>query len=240
MIVRSMPSKNFTIVKNSILERSDISLKAKGLWAFLMTKPDNWSTSIRGLANELNDGETVIRSALKELGSVGLYIKSRSKNKSGRFVWEDCVYSEPQPLVGNPRLGKPRVENLHMVKRGGTNTEEASTDKTNTDINIYPIRSYVKVENQASAGDMFSYWKMTTGISLTGNVQANKNACERLLDKYSKNDLEKLIRLVAASYDDKFAPRVGDFVELENKTNSLLVWAKQQVAATRPQEEYII
>lgn len=52
---------------NALLNQSDISLKAKGLFAYIQSKPDGWDFSSERIANDHTDGRDGIRSALKEL-----------------------------------------------------------------------------------------------------------------------------------------------------------------------------
>lgn len=96
MIVRNRPEKDFTVLRNEVLERDDLSLKAKGLWAFLMTKPDGWQTTINGLQSQLSEGKRSLQGALRELEQAGLYrkVKIIVKGQKG-VVWEDYVYDQP-------------------------------------------------------------------------------------------------------------------------------------------------
>ena len=59
--------ENFTQISNDILSDKDLSLKAKGLYAFLCSKPDDWDFSYDGLSFQLQEGEKAIRSAVREL-----------------------------------------------------------------------------------------------------------------------------------------------------------------------------
>lgn len=126
MIIKSTPNKDFTVMRNAVLTRSDLSLKAKGLWAFLMTKPDGWQTTIRGLAAQLPEGKDAIMATLRELEAVGLYAKKRVNNKDGTFSWEDFVFDEPCP--GLPYMDNPNPANPPQV----------NTDKVNTELRVLP------------------------------------------------------------------------------------------------------
>ena len=64
-------SVNFTQVSNVILNDKCLSAKAKGVYCYLFSKPDNWDFSSERIANEFSDGEKSIRSALKELEDAG-------------------------------------------------------------------------------------------------------------------------------------------------------------------------
>ena len=62
---------NYTIIPNAILEDKALSLKARGLLVFMLSRPPKWRFSIRGLVSATGQGERVIESALKELQKAG-------------------------------------------------------------------------------------------------------------------------------------------------------------------------
>lgn len=140
MIIRNKPSRDFTIVRNAALESRDLSLKAKGLWAFLMTKPDGWNVTIHGLAAQLCDGERAIRSALKELEAAGLYKKVRTITAGTQGVqWQDYIYDQPQSDLQIAQLQNVQVRNAHVRNarlRNETlvNTELEKTERVKTEL----------------------------------------------------------------------------------------------------------
>lgn len=75
---------------------------------------------------------------------------------------------------------------------------------------------------------MFGYWNNEVGYAITSKLQANRRACNNLLKKHGEAGLEKLIKGVAVSSDDQYAPRIADFTELQSKLNSLILWGKKQ------------
>jgi predicted transcriptional regulator len=75
---------------------------------------------------------------------------------------------------------------------------------------------------------LVEYWHEQTGVKISSAKQANRNACNNLLKKYGVDDVQKLIRMVAAAQEDKFAPRIADFTELQAKLNKLALWSKTQ------------
>ena len=46
---------NFTQVSNEILNNKNISAKAKGIYAYLFSKPDDWSFAYNRIASEFSD-----------------------------------------------------------------------------------------------------------------------------------------------------------------------------------------
>ncbi len=84
----------FTMVANDVLYRDDISLKAKGLFAYLFSKPDGWDFAARRIANECVEEYKAILAGLRELEKAGLL--KRQKQGDGRMDYL-IEYSDPQP-----------------------------------------------------------------------------------------------------------------------------------------------
>lgn len=73
---------------------SSISLKAKGLWAQCLARPDDWQFHVKELATHCKEGERAIYSAIDELIENGyaLRIDSYEKGEDGRFCSRNCEY----------------------------------------------------------------------------------------------------------------------------------------------------
>ena len=51
---------NFTQVPNQIINDERVSLKAKGLYLYFVSKPDNWQFSLNGMASQLKESKPSI------------------------------------------------------------------------------------------------------------------------------------------------------------------------------------
>lgn len=76
--------------------------------------------------------------------------------------------------------------------------------------------------------EMFEYWTDKVGYPIKSKVKANRNACSTLVKSHGKDSIKSLIRGVAIAQNDRYAPRIGDFVELQSKLSSLLAWSKSK------------
>lgn len=95
----------FTQVPNQLLLDKDLSLKAKGLWTYMQSKPNNWDFSAARIAKELSEGRDAILSALKELIEIG-YVR-RVKKPSGHIEYKLLVKPKTEkPTVGKPHQGE--------------------------------------------------------------------------------------------------------------------------------------
>lgn len=96
---------DFTMVSNGVLRNPEASLKAKGLYAYLYSKPDDWDFSAKRIAKENKDEVDSIGSGLKELEALGYLI--RKKLKTGRVQYliqvESTKPKEPEPEPEKPK-----------------------------------------------------------------------------------------------------------------------------------------
>jgi hypothetical protein len=120
MTIRIDKNENYTTIANFALNDPNLSLKAKGLWAFLMSKPNDWKISYRGLMSQLKEGQSAILSAMKELEKEGYLVRGEKfRMPGGTFKQDDSILFE-----------KPCVENLSAdSSRTKVNTDKVNTDK---------------------------------------------------------------------------------------------------------------
>lgn len=72
-VFRVEKTKDFTVMSNHHLRNVSLSLKAKGLLSLMLSLPDNWDYTTKGLAHICKDGVDSISSAIKELEKQGYH-----------------------------------------------------------------------------------------------------------------------------------------------------------------------
>ena len=127
MILRTRKNKNYTTLCNVALNDPALSLKAKGLFAFLMSKPDDWRISYRGLTTQLKEGKDAILGALKELEDAGYLQRSRRQTPSGKLIWESVLQEET--MRGKPAHGKNGGQTMRGKTARGKPAHIVNTDK---------------------------------------------------------------------------------------------------------------
>lgn len=119
----------FTQISNALLNDITLSLKAKGLYAYMYSKPDNWNFTIRSMSSQLREGYEAIQRALKELKEHG-WIKY-DKKQSGEGVY--TILYEPEtekPIMENSQKREtPLSENPIMVKPDRINNKDTNNNK---------------------------------------------------------------------------------------------------------------
>lgn len=96
---------------------SGLSWKAKGLLAYLLSKPDDWQVYERDVIAHARDSRDSVRAGLKELEAAGYIQRAQARNESGRFAEKEYRVFE-RPLVGHSLVGgdSPATENPSTVK----------------------------------------------------------------------------------------------------------------------------
>lgn len=111
--------RGYVKVYNEIIYEPNLSLKAKGLWAYLYAKPNNWEFSAERIKLESKDGLDSVRTGLIELEQFGLLIRRKYQNNKGHWDYDYEILTIPNlenptaenPSLENPTLEKPTVEN---------------------------------------------------------------------------------------------------------------------------------
>jgi hypothetical protein len=115
----------YSVINNHCLRNKNITEKAKGVFAIIMSLPDNWDFSINGLITICNGGESAIRSAIKELIENGYCQRSVIKHPTTKRIidWE-YTFSE-KPLCDFPQMGNPQMGNPHLGNHTQLNKDES-------------------------------------------------------------------------------------------------------------------
>lgn len=101
----------FTVVPNSMLRCANLSLKAKGLYAYLYSKPDDYDFAAARIALENIDGRDAVLAGMNELLASG-YV-TRQKLGTGRIEYTIWVEPKTEKPVLDPEPEKPTVGISH-------------------------------------------------------------------------------------------------------------------------------
>ena len=156
-VFRVEKTKDFTIMSNHHLRNAELSLKAKGLLSLMLSLPEDWDYTTKGLAHICKDGVDSITTALKELERHGYLTRQRLRYDNGQLgdieytIHEKPVTLEKQevppkrenPRQVNPRQAKPEQAEPEQENPAQLNTNPQRTKKSKTDISrtyqsIYP------------------------------------------------------------------------------------------------------
>lgn len=147
-VIRIRHQNNYVVLNKEVLEHPNLTLKAKGLWAFCMAKPDNWEFHLSQLQHTLIEGRTAITNAINELIKFGFCLRIQRKDEYGQ--WATCdyeVYETAQikkclPICENPLADNRLAENQLLLSNNKelNNNKEREEDKPLT-----PTFSFLRV-----------------------------------------------------------------------------------------------
>ena len=121
---------NYTIVINELFKRNDVSARAKGIYAYIMTLPDNWKIYKSELYEHFSEGRDSIDKAFKELEKLGYITKERAKNKDGKFDgWNYEIFEslDDTDSLKNRKSEMPKSVNPQLLSTDSS----PSTERTN-------------------------------------------------------------------------------------------------------------
>ena len=114
-VFRIEKTRDYTVMANHHLRNTALSLKAKGLLSLMLSLPEDWDYTTKGLARICRDGVDSICATVRELEDAGYIIRERVRNANGRLGSIEYTILE-QPRPPEPKPGKPERENPVQVK----------------------------------------------------------------------------------------------------------------------------
>ena len=158
-VFRIEKTRDYTVMANHHLRNTALSLKAKGLLSLMLSLPEDWDYTTKGLARICRDGVDSICATVRELEDAGYIIRERVRNANGRLgsieytILEQPRPPEPKPgkperenpvqvkpVLDSPVLGKPEQENPAQLNTKGSSKQKLKTDLSSTEISN-PIQS---------------------------------------------------------------------------------------------------
>ena len=145
-VFRIERTRDYTVMSNHHLRNVALSLKAKGLLSMMLSLPDDWNYTTRGLAKICKEGVDAIGGALRELEREGYIVRHQLRDAQGRISdTEYVIYEQPQPKAPDipspdtaaPDTDSPGTENPYLdkpdtEKPAELNIEKSKTQKSNT------------------------------------------------------------------------------------------------------------
>ena len=206
-VFRIERTRDYTVMSNQHLRDKALSLKSKGLLSMMLSLPEDWNYTTRGLAKICKEGVDAIGGALRELESAGYIVRHQMRDRQGRICdTEYVIYEQPQPKAPDtpqPDTASPDTENPYLddpdtEKPAELNIEKSKTQKQTTDVSStdsIPFREFAaarpperKGRDAMSAEEMQSYREL-----ILENIEYD-HLC-REFETY-REDLDEIVELI--------------------------------------------
>lgn len=134
-VFRVERTRDYTVMSNYHLKDTGLTLKAKGLLSMMLSLPDEWNYTTRGLASICKESVETIGKTLRELESAGYLTRRQLRGKNGRITDTEYTIFEkpvkPQPEPAPPDTASPGTENPDMVNPDMETPDMAVPDTEN-------------------------------------------------------------------------------------------------------------
>ena len=203
-VFRIERTRDYTVMSNHHLRNANLSLKAKGLLSMMLSLPEDWNYTTRGLAKICKEGVDAIGAALRELEGAGYIVRHQRRDKSGRITdTEYVIYEQPQPDMSHPDTASPDTENPDMVKPDTEKPAELNIEKSNTQKSITQGASTDSIPFREPAAAQLPERKGRDAMSLT-EIESYRELIqenigyEYLCQQYEtyREDLDEIVELI--------------------------------------------
>lgn len=128
MLVRTSKDKDhpYVMLNKMFLEDHNLSLKAKGLLAYCMSKPDGWQFHVNEMTKVLKEGRDSINSAFRELIKYGYCIRKQERLNGQFDKGEYILFEVPE---------KPYTEKAYTVKAESETSQLVINESSNNESN---------------------------------------------------------------------------------------------------------
>ena len=212
-VFRIDKTRDYTVMANHHLRNKSLSLKAKGLLSLMLSLPEDWDYTTKGLSMICKDGVDSICSTVKELENAGYVKRRRIRDAHGRLTEvEYTILEKPEPpdnseeppkrenpVLDNPVLEKPVLDfpeqekpkqgEPEQEKPAQLNTKKSNTQKSITDLSnthsFFPSESACA---PAAEG-------MTDGFSAREKIK-DQIDYDFIGNQYNQTQLDELVEIM--------------------------------------------
>lgn len=210
--------RNFGATPNKLLNDPRISLKAKGLYGYIQSKPEDWDFSVSGIAAQTLDKRDSVASGIKELEDYGWLAREQTRN-DGSFAGYIYILRADNGLA---------VDGLSV--NGKTATSKQDISKQEKDItDSKEIGEIIKAMEAIDIKNKLNYSR-----------KVQRDACTFLIKNYGfEKTLEMISAVQAVKNKIPYMPSITTPVELRDKWIKV-VDAVERVKLTTQQKREVL
>lgn len=227
-VIRTIKNENYTTMCNTHLRDKNLSLKAKGLLSMMLSLPDKWHYSVKGLEGICKESKNTINSVLNELEDNNYLVRRRRYCNGKISEWEYIIFENNENHdeellhlknedIENEDIEIQDIENRDVYKI----TKELNTKELNT--NEYKEKNIKK----ESVNSVISEYTENKDLqdALHGFVEMRNKARKPLTVRAMKLSLNKLNELALddvtkiAIVNQSIVHSWSTFYKLQNNNN---------------------
>ena len=227
-VIRTIKNENYTTMCNTHLRDKNLSLKAKGLLSMMLSLPDKWHYSVKGLEGICKESKNTINSVLNELEDNNYLVRRRRYCNGKISEWEYIIFENNENHdeellhlknedIENEDIEIQDIENRDVYKI----TKELNTKELNT--NEYKEKNIKKesvnsviaeyTENKDLQDALHGFVEMRTKARKPLTVRAMKLSLN-VLDNLAVDDVTKI-----AIVNQSIVHTWSTFYKLQNNNN---------------------
>lgn len=214
----------------------------------------SYRTGQRALADRCNLNYSTVYKALQRLQDHGVILIENHQKYSKIFITNWTVYQsnkeidallEQNVFISSKQSSKRKspklisgtvsspVRTREARGKRKVSAREDYNKKENKELEINNTTNVVGADAPASYGNpeingLFDLWEREIGYKVESKITANRRAAYNLIRKYGSEKLTQLIKGVALTRSDPYAPRIADFCDLQSKTTQLIAWGQKK------------
>jgi hypothetical protein len=223
---------NFTQVSNIIINDKNLSAGAKGVFMYLMSKPDGWKYYIDEIVSNFHESKYAIKKYIKELELNG-YLLRKAIREDGKFQgWDYYIYHSPQKEVQqenikrkekiskNTKVGLNESPTVRVSDRPSFRPSEIATVNSNTekDSNTYSSNTeYIEQQEKKDIEKQIEKLYLDFYPLKKGKAKGIKKALSAIKNKETNlNELETCIKNYAEEVKDRDKKYIKHFSTFMN------------------------
>jgi len=146
-----MKKKNFTQIPNKLLNDNDLSLKAKGLYAFMQSKPQGWAFHLNGMQSQLKESRGTIIGIINELTRKGYLQKIKTTKGGKQQVNQYILLADSNQQTQNIQMAKTESKVCTHSNTITSNTRNSNTLNRKESFRKFKTRIIQTYKNQPFA-----------------------------------------------------------------------------------------
>ena len=178
----------FTQVPNDFLNNKELSMKAKFLFIYMLSKPNNWQFTMSGIASQNQENRQTVSRILDELISLGYVSKTEVARNKGKFTSYDYELFYPARVIKSNTVKKESPCSINRVVKSNTSNkdkailkeeeEENTTNENNTKQDLQePLQDceIIETHNQITTLQQINLERIDDFLHSQANLNRAKN-----------------------------------------------------------------